>query len=242
MAIIGIPLIFGAGATRLAIEGRYNFGAWIFSPMVIGLLGWFTALRLANVHLVRAGMILADIDAHWNIVEDNDEKGAVYLDWLAKSNPHRLRLLRQSWRLHRWITIGLWTLGGVTALMQWVGDGFEVLLVSGCVSTAFLLFPSKILEHEPRWLQWSLAVETGTEWKAIVEVTALIWLSFCIPVFISQVFTGGMSYLWLMGAGAVVPLCGMVAWLELNGRKMMGLSVGVLISTCIWISVIGMGM
>ena len=241
LAIIGVALIFGAGATRLAIEGKFGFAAWILSPMIIGLLGWFTALRLANVHLIRAGMILADIDAHWNIVEDSEDKGAVYLDWLAKRNPHRLRLLRQSWRLHRWVTLGLWVVGGVTALMHWVGDGFEVLLVSGFVSTAFLLYPSKLLEYEPQWLQWSLAIDTLTQWRAITETAALIWLSFLIPMVIAQFFIGEMSYAWLAGASAVVPLCGVVGWLELNGRKTIGLAAGMLISACIWIAVIGVG-
>ena len=97
-------------------------------------------MRLAEVHLIRASMILSDIDAHWGVVEEAEDESAVYLDWLATDNPHRLRLLRQSWRLHRWVTIGLWIMGCVAALLQWLGDDFEVMLVSGLMATTFVVF------------------------------------------------------------------------------------------------------
>ena len=108
LALMGVALIFGAGATRLAIEGQIGFVPWVIAPACLGMIGWIVALKLADRHLIRAGMILSDIDAHWGVVESAEDDKAVYLDWLATDNPHRLRLLRQSWRLHRWVTIGLW--------------------------------------------------------------------------------------------------------------------------------------
>jgi hypothetical protein len=241
LAVMGVALIFSAGATRLAIEGRTGFAAWILAPLCIGILGWIAALRLAETHLIRAGMILSDIDAHWGVVEEDEDEGAVYLDWLAKSNPHRLRLLRQSWRLHRWVTIGLWCIGGVVALMQWLGDDFEVTLASGLVSTTFIVFPMRLLKHEPQWLQWSLGIERRIQWRAVTEVSILVWLGYCTPICVVQLSTGSIDA-WLLGAlMLMMPLCGLVAWFNLSGRKNQGLVIGVLCSVGIWLSVVGMG-
>ena len=128
LALMGVALIFGAGATRLAIDGRMGFVPWVIAPACLGIIGWIVALKLADRHLIRAGMILSDIDAHWGGVESVEDERAVYLDWLATDHPHRLRLLRQSWRLHRWVTIGLWLVGAIVSLLQWLGDGLEVVL------------------------------------------------------------------------------------------------------------------
>ena len=199
------------------------------------------ALRLAEVHLIRAGMILSDIDAHWGVVEEGEDDGAVYLDWLAKYNPHRLRLLRQSWRLHRWVTIGLWIVGGVVGLMQWLGDAFEVVLSSGLVATTFVVFPTKLLQHEPQWLQWSLGIDRKTQWRAVTEVCGLIWLGYCIPVCMVQLLTTTVELQSLVALVLMVPLCSMVAWFDLSGRKKQGLATGVLCSAGVWLYVIGMG-
>lgn len=241
LALMGMGLIFGAGATRLSIEGQMNFAAWILAPLVIGCIGWMTALRLAEEHLIRAGMILSDIDAHWGVVEESEDEGSVYLDWLAKDNPHRLRLLRQSWRLHRWVTVGLWIMGSVVALMQWLGDDFEVILASGFVATAFVVFPMKLLQHEPQWLQWSLGIDHRTQWRALIEVCGLIWVSYCLPICVIQLGTGTVKWHFLGALAMTVPLCGLVAWLDLRSRKKQGLMLGLLCSTGVWLSVIGIG-
>lgn len=241
LAFMGVGLIFGAGATRLAIEGRMGFAAWILAPVVIGIAGWMLALRLAETHLIRASMILSDIDAHWGVVEEAEDEGAVYLDWLAKDNAHRLRILRQSWRLHRWVTIGLWTLGGVVALIQWLGDDFQVLLASGLVATTFTVFPTKLLKQEPQWLQWSLGIERKTQWRAITEVCGLVWLSYCLPICVVQIITDAVDWYVLVALGLMVPLYGLVAWFDLGGWKKQGLAVGMLCSTVVWLSVIGIG-
>ena len=241
LALMGVGLIFGAGATRLAIEGRMGFAAWILAPLAIGIAGWFTSLRLAEVHLIRASMVLSDIDAHWGVVEEAEDESAVYLDWLAKDNPHRLRLLRQSWRLHRWITIGLWVLGSVVALMQWLGDEFEVMLASGLLATIFVVFPAKLLQHEPQWLQWSLGIDRFTQWRAVIEVCGLIWLGYCIPIGIVQLSTGTASVQLFGTLLLMVPLFGLVAWFGLIGRTRQGVALGMLASSGVWLSVIGIG-
>ena len=225
---------------RVWLEGRWvccvdscSFAHW--DSRVGGSSG------LAAVHLIRAGMILSDIDAHWGVVEETEDDSAVYLDWLAKDNPHRLRLLRQSWRLHRWVTIGLWIIGGVAALMQWMGDEFQVMLVSGFVATTFVIFPAKLLQHEPQWLQWSLGIQRFTQWRAVMEVCGLIWLSYCIPICLVQVFTGDVSIYFFGALLWMVPLSGLVAWLDLGGRRKQGIALGMLGSAGMWLSVIGMG-
>ena len=235
LAFMGVALIFGAGATRLAIEGRVEFVPWVMAPGFLGFVGWIVAQKLADHHLIRAGMILSDIDSHWGVVESEEDERAVYLDWLATGHPHRLRLLRQSWRLHRWITIGLWLMGGLVALLQWLGDDFEVVLASGIVATAFVVFPSRLLQHEPKWLQWSLGIDLRTQWRAVTEVSGLIWLSYCLPIIVVQLFFGSIQLLGLLAMILTVPLCGVVAWLELREKKKQGLAIGLLCSVGVWL-------
>jgi hypothetical protein len=241
LAILGIALIFGAGATRLVIEGQTRFMLWLAGPMFMGLIGWIAALRLAKIHLLRASMIVSDIDAHWSLLDEGDDPRSVYLDWLAKDNPHRLRLLRLSWRLHRPITIGLWVLGFVAALMHSVGEVFQVHLVSGIVSVAFLLFPSRLLQHEPQWLQWSLGISDKVQLKALIEVCSLIWLSFVLPVLAMQILTVGILWPWLMAVLTTIPLCYVVSWMQLHGKQKGGLFLGVILSLVVWGTTIWIG-
>lgn len=241
LALMGVALIFGAGATRLAIEGRLGFVLWLGAPGCLGILGWIVAQKLADQYLIRAGMILSDIDAHWGVVESEEDERAVYLDWLATDHPHRLRLLRQSWRLHRWVTLGLWLAGGLVALLEWLGDGFEVVLASGMVATAFIVFPSRLLQHEPQWLQWSLGIDHRTQWRAVTEVSGLIWLSYCAPIIATQLFLSSIHLSVLLAMVLTVPLCGVVAWAELHGRKKQGLAIGLLCSVGIWLCAVSGG-
>ena len=241
LALMGVALIFGAGATRLAIEGQMGFVPWVIAPACLGIIGWVIALKLADRHLIRAGMILSDIDAHWGVVESAEDDKAVYLDWLATDNPHRLRLLRQSWRLHRWVTIGLWLIGSIVALLQWLGDGLEVVFISGMMATVFVVFPSRLLQHEPRWLQWSLGIEHWTQWRAVTEVSGLIWLSYCLPICVVQIFFGSIQLSVISALVLTVPLCGVVAWFELCGRKRQGLAIALLGSVGIWLIALSTG-
>ena len=241
LALIGVALIFGAGATRLAIEGRMGFVLWLIVPASLGVLGWVVALKLADRHLIRAGMILSDIDAHWGVAESAVDERGVYLDWLAKKHPHRLRLLRQSWRFHRWVTLGLWLSGCVVSLMLWLGDGLEVAFVSGLVATAFVVFPTRLLQHEPQWLQWSLGIDHRTQWKAVTEVSGLIWLGFCIPNIVVQLFSSSFQLSAIIAMTLTVPICGLVAWLDMCGKKKHGLAIGFICSVSVWLSVMDVG-
>ena len=48
LALMGVALIFGAGATRLAIEGRMGFVPWVIAPACLGIIGWIVALRTSR--------------------------------------------------------------------------------------------------------------------------------------------------------------------------------------------------
>ena len=127
------------------------------------------------------------------------------------------------------------------ALMQWLGDDFEVILASGFVATTFIVFPIKLLQYEPQWLQWSLGIDHRTQWRAVMEVCGLIWVSYCLPICVVQLSTRTVAPYFFGALAMAVPLCGLVAWLDLLGRKKQGLIFGLLCSTGVWLSVIGIG-
>ena len=125
--------------------------------------------------------------------------------------------------------------------MQWLGDEFEVRLASGLLATIFVVFPAKLLQHEPQWLQWSLGIDRFTQWRAVIEVSGLVWLGYCIPIGIVQLSTGAASVQLFGTLLLMVPLFGLVAWFDLIGRTRQGVAVGLLASAGIWLSAIGIG-
>ena len=112
--------------------------------------------------------------------------------------------------------------------MQWIGDDFEVILISGLMATTFVVFPTKLLQHEPQWLQWSLGIHRITQWRVVFEVCGLIWLSYCIPICVMQLLIGDVS-LHVFGALLLmVPLSGLVAWFDLGDQRKQGLVIDAL--------------
>ena len=239
LGIMGVAIIFASGATRLVIEGQANYVGWMFLPLVLGIIGWLVAEKLATKYLVRAGMVLADIDAHWGMLEEGDEERSVYLDWLAKDNPHRLRLLRNSWRLQRWVTIVLWVLGTVTGLMVMVGSTSLAFGTCAVASVLFTGFPTRLWSAEPRWLQWSLGIDGLTQWKAVFEVTTLVWMGFCLPVCLLSWWSNGATTMLYYGVPLVsmIPILGLVGWWEGQQRGLLFRYVGVFASIVLWGSI-----
>ena len=235
---MGLSLIFASGATRLVIEGRVSFAGWIILPLLVGGIGWWCAVRLASQYLIRAGMILSDIDAHWGVLEEGDDDNSVYLEWVAQQNPQRLRMLRNAWRLHRWITLGLWTMGLLIALMLWVEDVGTAMLTCAAIGSVYTLYPSRLLASEPQWLQWSIGIEDRFQWKAVSEVTALVWMGICIPC-LSMVWWLGASGIWMV---FVLPMLGTILVALLNGwwavkhKSPVFQMLGVMISAILWMT------
>ena|GEM_PF-4574685 len=235
---MGLSLILASGATRLVIDGRMSFAGWMILPLLVGAGGWWTAMRLADQYLIRAGMVLSDIDAHWGVLENGEEDNSVYLEWLAQNNPQRLRLLRNSWRLHRWITLGLWAMGCVMALMIWVESASAAMLTGAVLGSVYTLYPNRLLASEPQWLQWSLGIEDRFQWKSISEVMVLVWMGLCIPC-LFVVWLLGTEGLWLSFG---VPMLGTMMVSLLNGwwavkhKSPVFQMLGVMISSMIWMT------
>ncbi len=234
---MGLAVIFAAGATRLVIEGQGNYVGWILFPFALGVLGWLLAERLSKKYLIRAGMVLMDIDAHWGTLAEGDEERSVYLDWLAKGNPHRLRLLRNSWRLQRWVTIVLWVLGAVTGLMVLVDSTSLAFGTCAVVSVFFTGFPKRLWSAEPRWLQWSLGIDGVTQWKAVAEVTTLVWMGFCLPVWLSSWLNDDAVLYCGEALLLMVPILALVAWWEGQQKGLLFQYVGGLVSIVLWGSI-----
>ena len=80
---------------------------------------------------MRATAILHEIDARW-VTVDSEGQGheqPVYLDWLAKGAPERLRALRQGWRMRRSLALGPWICGTLGALSAWSGNSDAAVLL-----------------------------------------------------------------------------------------------------------------
>ena len=86
---------------------------------------------------------------------------------------------------------------------------------------------------------WALTIghsgsRHGSEWANLVEL--LFTHHRCSTPF---KFYSALSVLIAMAL--TVPLCGVVAWLDLCGKKKQGLAIGLLCSVGIWLCVIGVG-
>ena len=236
LGLMGLSLLFSTGATRLVIEGQHKLAPWILLPLGVGVVGWLVALRLAPTYLLRASMILVDIDAHWNSLEDGDQEDGVYLDWLATDKPHRLRLLRNSWRLHRWVTYLAWSVGGLSALFLWLEDLVSALVLCGAASIAFLFFPMLLSKSEPKWLQWSLGISDAVQRKALTEVSILIWMSVGVPVLFMLVWLGlpGFSLLFVGSFLWTALMLGLAVRAHFVERKGTLMHRGIVLLTLMW--------
>ena len=178
-----IALIAGAGAVRITLDGHSGWEWMVFLPLLIGAIGMFCAQVLAPKYLLRSGMVLMDIDAHWGVVDGEEEERNVYLEWTATNRPHRLRLLRQAWRFHRWVTLGLWTIGCVAAIGIWVEQVWSTIVIMTIISTMYLYFPKRLSESDPQWLATTLGVSLKTQQRAWWDTSIILGSSFWIPIF-----------------------------------------------------------
>ena len=193
LGVVGLALIVGAGATKLVIEGQIQWVWWLTMPLLLGLVGWIAALRLAPSQLIRGGMLLTDIDAHWGMVDGEENPREVYLEWTSQDDPNRLRLLRQAWRMHRWITFVSWSMGGLLSIALWVGDEWSVRVGLGLTSTLGLGIPLVLQKHEPRWLQRSLGIADTIQIKALTEVSILLMMGTWLPVSVGLLLSENTS-------------------------------------------------
>ena len=114
--------------------------------------------------------------------DGEEEEQSVYLEWTAKQRPHRLRLLRQAWRFHRWITIGLWAMGFLVAIGIWVQQTWSVVAAMAIISTMFLFVPKRLSESDPEWLAEAFGVSLRKQQRAWWDTSTILYSSFWLPI------------------------------------------------------------
>lgn len=234
LGLVGLTLIVGSGATKLAIDGQTQWGWWLIAPASLGLLGWVAAMRLAPSQLVRGSMLLTDIDAHWGMVDGEENPREVYLEWTSSEDPNRLRLLRQSWRMHRWVIVALWCMGGVLLLALWVQEDWSLRVALGLTSTLGLGIPVLLQRHEPQWLQRALDIEDKVQIKALTEVAILLMMGVWIPVSVGLVLFSETEILIAVGIRIIAGM-GMMYWMSTQVvQKSWRSTLVVILSLILW--------
>ena len=161
LAIVGLAVYMAAAGLSGALQGWMPGLAFLAAPPLIGLVGLWVSSRLAGAYYVRTTTILSEIDAQWAGIEEAEEAGHVYLDWLARGRPELLRALRQGWRTRRLWALGAWGVGLVAALEGWSADPgapAQVMLVAGGGVLLIAALPTQLAAGDPPWLDTALNV------------------------------------------------------------------------------------
>ncbi|MEC8380940.1 MAG: hypothetical protein VXZ96_11490 [Myxococcota bacterium] len=200
LLMMGLLLGLSVEGGLLVIQRHLFYGAFLLLPGAIGLLGCGLALKLAPGQLVRATAILHEIDAHWVSVDSEGQghEQHVYLDWMAKHSPERLRTLRQGWRMRRSLAIGPWICGALGALSAWSSNGeASVMFVNLGVAIGALLSGS-CRDGDPLWLDYAIGVNRTKVLRARFEVGILYSAGAIIPVALVGLIGSGIPHMALL--------------------------------------------
>ena len=107
--------------------GNAVAGVWLVLPFIVAGMCWSAVPQVARNAWFQASGVLADIDARYAAMLDDEEGRRVYLDWMVRFLPAdvavwALKDLRHGWRHRRtWIS-GAWFCGVAAALAGWSGS------------------------------------------------------------------------------------------------------------------------
>ena len=188
LAVLGVGLALASGGVRAVLEGRSEFGVLIGGPFLFGLLGFWLARQLVDRELVRGVMILAEVDARWKQVSDDEElEQTVYLEWLAVGRPELLRALRQGWRNHRLFPNLGWGCGILSALSVVGGQVQAAWLLASIGFVGMGTLPFRLAQGDPKWLDRALGVsDRKTQWARTL-VTMLYSAGIFLPLVLAYV-------------------------------------------------------
>jgi len=160
--LIGLTLIASANSFEDAMTGELLSVIFVISPLALGFAGWFLALVLAPLQYVPASAVLAEIDARWAALEAQETGEHVYLDWLAGTDPYRLRAFRQGWRAHRAWPMGAGLLGFLGLISAWAQDYRSAVMIAALGVVAVSAIPFRMAKGDPEWLDLALGVESSS--------------------------------------------------------------------------------
>ncbi|MCB9672737.1 MAG: hypothetical protein H6736_13270 [Alphaproteobacteria bacterium] len=183
--VIGGATSFAAatGVTR-TLEGQPLGVLLLALPLVLAAAVATRVPGLARRNWFRAGHVMAEVDARYALIEDQEERLGVYLDWTARFLPPRvavyaLRDLRHGWRQRRtWVT-GAWLVGLAALVASWSSDPVatgRTALVVAAGSWWLAAVALRLAHDEPEFLQAWLPPDVREQAVARVYVVGL-WLA-----------------------------------------------------------------
>ncbi len=169
VAICSAALYLASVGLEQALQGSPVWTLALAAPSLLAAMAWLLVAPLAERTWYRATTLLAEVDAAYAGLEDDEEARRVYLEWAtrwapARLQPHLLRSLRQGWRACRgWVT-GAWGLGLLGAIAGW-SDASDatprVVVVAGGALLCLAALAIVMERGDPPWLGRSIGLAPG---------------------------------------------------------------------------------
>ena len=227
----GAVLAATAGAVWLASLGvQFSLSnaplgmVLVILPVLIGGLASHYVGRVSQRSWFRASPILADIDARYSALEQEDDGLRVYLEFTLRWLPERLALyvekdLRHGWRLRRTGVTLAWAVGVLSALAGWSGSESAPVtsMVVGVLGVFALALNGVLMEsYQPAFLREWLSVDKSAAMAArgiavFGWLQAAVWLP--LPViwlrhgFLPAATSTGIVFACSIVAAVLVALC-----------------------------------
>lgn len=182
--VVGAAIFLAGAGAGAALDGQRAAAVWVAAPVVLAAAGWVAAPRLGARLYARATVVLSEVDAAYGLAPKADAPTAVYLDWLARRAPERLRALRAGWRRLRPWPVLLWVVGGLAALVGAGRDGGApgvAAAAAGVGLAAAGLLPARLAALDPPWLTRALGLGGGATVRARAEVVLLYGVGAWLP-------------------------------------------------------------
>ena len=158
---IGFSISFSSTALVYLVQTRGGVLMWIFfvSPLVLGLISSILSKNWMKTYYAEGSIVRNDIDAHWNILDRENQEGEdriAYLEFLSKNSPELKRNLRQGWREFRIWAMGTWLLGMFLAFYCYQGEREFALQLALLASIFIAGLPTQLQQGDPLWLETQL--------------------------------------------------------------------------------------
>lgn len=178
-----VGFLAATGVSRI-VDGQLLGWVALLAPVPLAIGAGLRVPGLARRNWFRAGHVMAEVDARYALLEDQEERLGVYLDWTVRFLPERiglyaLRDFRHGWRMRRTWVSGAW-LAGLAALMVSWSDAPEAVgstsLVVAFASWWFAAVSLRLASDEPAFLRAWLPPDVREQTLARMFVVSL-WIA-----------------------------------------------------------------
>ena len=205
---IGFSISFSSTALVYIAQSRGGVLTWLWfiSPLFLGLISYVLSKQWMKTYYAAGSIVRNDIDAHWNILDRENQEGEdriAYLEFLSSNSPELRRNLRQGWRELRIWAMGTWFLGFCFAFYCYHGE--REFALQFVLLTAVLVagLPTQLQQGDPLWLETQLPLpQKNIHWSrslvAILYAQGAIIPLLCViliqntpvfPVFLIEIAT-----------------------------------------------------